>query len=73
MNLKVGDKVRIKTNLKLGKWYGHEYFVDGMDEYAGEVCTVSKVNEKNDTFFIKEDDELWHWTEKMCDVVGRSK
>ena len=37
---KVGDKVRIKKDLKVGNWYGCCYFSTYMKKYRGETATI---------------------------------
>lgn len=44
MNFKVGDRVRVKTNLKGGERYGDMYFSPDMEEYRGKEYTVIAID-----------------------------
>ena len=67
MKYKVGDKVRVISILKAGEKYGDKKFTKYMEEYRGEVVTISKVY--CDRYFIKEDYEGWCWTDEMIEPV----
>lgn len=42
---KIGDKVRIRKDLKIGKTYGRHIMLDGyMAQQRGEICTIIAVN-----------------------------
>lgn len=42
---KIGDKVRIRKDLKIGKTYGRRVLVDGfMADQRGKICTIIEVN-----------------------------
>lgn len=64
MKYKVGDKVRIRRDLKTLKIYGSQLFVERMEKYKGMQVTISEVF--SDCYYIKEDkDENLSWTEEM--------
>lgn len=42
MRYKVGDKVRIRSDLQISRRYGSYMFASGMDHYKGSVVTISK-------------------------------
>lgn len=67
MKHKVGDKVRIRRDLKTLEVYGDQLFVEQMDKYKGESVTISEVF--SDTYYIKEDKgENWSWTDEMFEA-----
>ena len=43
MKFKIGDKVRIRKDLKEGDSFGI-YVADEMEELAGEIVTITQVN-----------------------------
>lgn len=59
-DLRVGDKVRFRTDMKWGTYYGNLSWLDGMQEYAGRPCTVSNVYVNGDVR-LKEDLDVVHW------------
>ena len=72
MKYNVGDKVRIKTWSEMEREFGLDRagdvkitpsFVGDMDEYAGEILTIEKVEENY--YLMKEDDGHWDWTDDM--------
>lgn len=66
MKFKVGDKVRIRKNLKEG--YDFEIYVyNQMEDLAGEIVTITKVNKTvtGVRYAIDKDDGFYSWTEAM--------
>ena len=67
MKYKVGDKVRIRRDLKTLEVYGDQLFVEQMEKYKGMSATISEVF--SDTYYIKEDKgENWSWTDEMFEA-----
>lgn len=70
MKYKIGDKVRVKDNLEVGKMY----FMSNMAEFdsveremlkfKGKEVTISSYTDSK-KYCIKEDDEKWCWTDAM--------
>lgn len=65
---KIGDKVRIRDDLKYGEWYymhafGESQMVnEDMIEKAGQIVTI-KDFDTSGCYYIEED--CWHWTDEM--------
>ncbi len=71
MKYKVGDKVRVRTDLIVNNDYGDDYvcFTSGMNDYAGQVVTISEV--RNGFYKIKEDSPFrWSWVDEMFEDVS---
>lgn len=65
MKYKVGDKVRVRSDLQISRRYGAYMFTFGMDHYKGSVVIISKANP---TFYrIEEDEGNWIWTDEMLE------
>jgi len=60
MKYKVGDKVRVRNDLEVGKIYG-TYFNEDMAKLIGKEVTISNVG--GCYYNIKEDG--WNWTDEM--------
>ena len=67
MKYKVGDKVRVRSNLKENTRYGGEIFARDMTEYLGKTVEISK--SFDNVYFIKGTDREWHWTDEMFEPV----
>lgn len=68
MKHKVGDKVKIRKNLKANVNYGTTVAVEEMVELAGKTATIECVNEDcyGDIFYhLEEDKNGWYWTDDM--------
>lgn len=64
MKYKVGDKVRVRDDLEINKFYGNGYrFTPHMARYKGQVVTISRVG--NDFYKIKDDIYYWSWSDEM--------
>ena len=55
MKFKVGDKVRVREDLKVGKRYDDWSFVEQMKEYKGRIVTIAKTNDFDYSYDIVED------------------
>lgn len=71
---KVGDKVRIREDLKRGK-YGSCYACSQMAYHAGKVVTIRKhAPDCSNRFFIEESlpgcMDSWHWSEEMMEGLA---
>ncbi len=65
MKYKVGDKVRVRTDLVGGEKYGGITFY--MDDWKGKVVTISFVG----TYYeIAEDEDKWSWVDEMFEDVS---
>lgn len=72
MKYKVGDKVRVRTDLVVDDEYGIDWgvmFAEEMDKFRGQVVTIAKVTNEG-IYNIKEDDNDWCWTEDMLEPVN---
>lgn len=68
MKYKVGDKVRVRSDLEESETYGDQTFVKPMEKYKGKLVTISEEHPR--FYYIKEDkDENWCWTDEMFEPV----
>lgn len=67
MKYKVGDKVKIKENLIVGKTYGGLYLHDGAGRHIGEETIVTKV--ERDRYRLAVDNSSRIWTGEMLEPV----
>lgn len=65
MKYKVGDKVRVRSDLQISRRYGTYMFASGMDDYKGSVVTISKAHQNLYFYCIEEDRERWIWADEM--------
>lgn len=64
---KVGDKVKIRADLKLHGRYGTDVCVSDMLPYTEQKATIVRVDPYNEGFeyYIDLDQGVWTWTEEM--------
>jgi hypothetical protein len=67
---KVGDKVRIRDDLVVGKHYGL-YFIRSMDNYRNRVATI--MNVRNNYYELDVDNLSLGWTDEMLEPVSNDK
>ena len=67
MKYKVGDKVKIKENLIVGKTYGGLYLHDGAGRHIGEETIVTKVERGH--YRLGVDNSSRIWTDEMLEPV----
>lgn len=63
---KIGDKVKVREDLKGGENYNDVYCNDEMAKLAGEIVTIDDVDAEGD-YHIEEDMFCCWWSEKMFD------
>ena len=72
-NLKHGDKVRVRSDLKAGSWPESILVVTpSMEKFAGKVVTIESVMGLmggDPIYTIKDFEEPWHWTPQMFELV----
>lgn len=71
MKYKVGDKVRVRRDLRISTNYGDYMFVSGMDDYKGSVVTISDVF--SNVYYIKEDKGKWGWTDELFEGLAEDE
>ena len=77
MKYKIGDKVRVKDNLKVGKIYfmSNTTEFDSVEQemlkFKGKEVTISSCTD-SEKYYIKEDDGKWSWTDEMFSGLATS-
>ena len=66
MKYKVGDKVRVRKDLKERMGYGCQRFTDAMKKQMGKIVTISNVVDDR-YYYVKEDN--YNWTDEMLEPV----
>jgi hypothetical protein len=61
----VGDKVKVREDLKFGEYYRNASVIEDMLKYAGEIMTVFKTGGRDDDFILTEDERNWTWKPEM--------
>ena len=71
MKFKVGDKVKIRKDLKKGNGF-NLYVTDDMEELAGKIVTIIDAWGNNDgRYSIKEDSYSYTWSEDMFEGLAK--
>ena len=65
MKYKVGDRVRVRSDLEIGAPYGDWLFSSGMNDYKGKVVTISETQPNK--YRVRKDKERWVWTDEMLE------
>lgn len=71
MKYKVGDKVRVRSDLYDDEIYGGYYFSDEMESYIGKIVTITLTGRDcgRDYYEIEEDNTKYAWTDEMFEPV----
>lgn len=69
MKYKVGDKVRVRSDLEIGEYYGDDQFIDEMADLRGKIVTIESVCSSNykECYYISE--SIYNWTDEMLEDV----
>ncbi len=68
MKYKVGDKVRVREDLKVGKCYSYYAYCGNMVNFKGKTVTITSV--AYDFYRIEEDKQTSCWTDGMFEDVN---
>lgn len=71
MNFKVGDKVRLKKGLVIGRDYGGIYFMLPMKLFEGKILEIEFVDGK--FYQLKEDKEKYSFSDEMLEPIKFTK
>lgn len=71
MRYKVGDKVKVRSDIKENTRYGGQIFVRDMAVHCGKNVEISKVHD--DAYCIKESDREWFWTAEMFEGLAEEE
>ena len=71
MNYKVGDKVRVRSDLVANKTYGSDSFVVDMERQKGKIVTITRVDEDKKKYMI--DANFYWWTDEMFEPATKFK
>jgi len=63
---KIGDKVRIRKDLKSNTRYGGVRFVSSMERYRERQMIICKITSQN--WYELETGDCWIWTSEMFEV-----
>ena len=66
MKFKVGDKVRVRENLEVGKDYGDYNVVEDMKKYEGKEFIIDEVMKH---YYRLKDENWYSWTDEMLEPV----
>lgn len=72
MKHKVGEQVRIRPDLTIGKDYDKVDVTEEMCTYNGQVLTIKQVDEFGKYYYMEEDGATFAWTDSMfeCEMTN---
>ena len=65
MKYKIGDKVKVRTDLIVDGVYGGQSFMSGMKLFAGKIYTIRKIDSDRKYYMFQEIG--WVWTDEMIE------
>lgn len=63
LRYKVGDIVRVKSDIKEGFISERCNFASGMEKYRGDYVTIKRITNNRTRYHIEEDGECWYWVD----------
>lgn len=70
MKYKVGDKVRVRTDMKPYQELGAYCFIHAMIPFIGKTLTVRSVDNGCECYDVIEDNDEFCWTDGMLEPIG---
>lgn len=70
MKYKIGDKVKVRTDLIVDEEYGGQSFMSGMKLFAGKIYTISKIDSDQEYYMFEEIG--WVWTDEMIEGLVKA-
>ena len=71
MKYKVGDKVRLREELRQGAKYNGILFTFEMEKFKEKIGTIDCINEIENTYKIEEFYDCWY-SEEMLEPIGEN-
>lgn len=71
MRYKVGDKVRVRTDIRSGFASDRCTFVDDMEMYRGMTVTIDYIIDESKRYHIKEDENCWYWVDDFFEEITK--
>jgi len=72
MGFKVGDKVRVRKDLKQGI-YGNMNYISCMDEFKDKIATIKEILEFNNCYMLDIDRNAYYWSGEMLEPIESSE
>ena len=75
IQFEVGEKVRVRPYLEIGKDYGGYIYTDDMSKYKNKIVTIKSSDftlGENGVYGIEEDFGRFNWTQKMLHKIHNS-
>ena len=72
MKYKIGDKVKIREDLEVGKEYNDCTFIGDMEKYKGKIATIYYCY-NDGSYDIDLDGGDWFWTDEMFEDITESE
>lgn len=69
MKYKVGDKVKVRSDLEVDKVYGDISFNNYMAEHSGQIVTIIEVDEDMEISFYKIEESAYWFSEEMFENI----
>ena len=69
MRFKVGDKVKVKDNLKINTSYGNLCYVRSMEKYANGIFEIKSINKDFGSYTLSIPAPYDTWTDEMLDPI----
>ena len=69
MNFNVGEKVRVRKDLKEEKMCGKHFVTKSMVKYKGRILTIENVSRRG-AYILKECGRMMFWNDEMLEPVG---
>ena len=73
MKLKPGDRVIIRSDLKIGQLYDNCLITKSMKKYSGKMAIINKTLQivNRYTIIVEKRDTGWHWSKEMLIICKK--
>lgn len=69
MKYKVGDKVRVRSDLETGEYYGDDQFIDQMADLRGKIVTIESVCPSDYRKYYYVAESIYNLTDEMLEDI----
>ena len=71
MKYNIGDKVRIRKDLIINKYYSKLNFIEDMKKYLGKETIIYAINynDGEEVGYLLKDCDLYTWTDEMLELI----
>ena len=72
LRYKIGDKVRVRSDIEAEFTSDDCNFVEQMEKYRGQTMTIGSITDNQRRYLLIEDDDEWYWVDEFFEDANKT-